>query len=121
MAGMLDYIFYLGFNPRLTRVLKIFLMSQSFNIIFMKNIKKGKNKSYFFFFFFHKKFLKIILKPISLEHPLTFLSKNYHPIPTHYLAMSHNNFTSTQKKKKKKKKSNIPILWPTTISNLIFF
>ena len=65
----------------------------------MKNIKNGKNKS--FFFFFHKKFLKVILKPISLEHLLAFLSKNYHPIPTHYLATSHNNFTSTTKKKKK--------------------
>ena len=61
----------------------------------MKNIKNGKNKSYFFS---HKKFLKVILKPIPLEHPLTFLSKKYHPIPTHYLAMSHNNFTSTKKK-----------------------
>ena len=42
--------------------------SESFNTTFMKN----KKFSCLFFFFFIKKFIKKFLKPISLEHPLTF-------------------------------------------------
>ena len=50
------------------------LFQENFNTIFMKNIKNGKIKNQFIYLFFsHKKFLKVILKPIPLEHPLTFL------------------------------------------------
>jgi len=48
---------------------KLFL--KSFNTIFMENIKKLSKKS-ITFLFFNKNFLKIISKPISLKHGLTF-------------------------------------------------
>ena len=49
-------------NGQFHKTLNINLME---NIIFL--IKKSIN-----FFFFHKKFIKILPKPLSLEHLLTF-------------------------------------------------